>query len=233
MAEPFDCQLDHIHFSTGANVVLTIAFVCLFVCQFFNSHVNFSKTSVILFYALTYLVSPIFFGMILVVYYKNVFHFLKSQFKKPEAQDYFNIILFALLYIILDSVLRYTEFYRSLHAQVDIKAINEYLMPEKHYSIEYTSGFLLKIYAAVSAGVVEEIYYKLILFNLLVKYIGSKKTIMISTLLFALAHLEQGLVFAVLEAGLLYGMPSAIYYNHSKNIVFLIVLHSLIDLFFS
>jgi len=89
----------------------------------------------------------------------------------------------------------------------------------------------LKLFAVISAGVIEELYFRAYLMSRLQLYFkGPWPGIIISALLFGLVHAGFGTIVNLIVpfyTGLLFGW----YYKRYRNIKVLIICHFLIDLF--
>ena len=83
-------------------------------------------------------------------------------------------------------------------------------------------------YLALSAGIVEEVFYRGMLHKLLAGRYGLWPYLLISSLLFASIHWEQGLVG--LSATFFYGLFCAMFYAKARNLWPLICAHTFVDI---
>lgn len=91
------------------------------------------------------------------------------------------------------------------------------------------SKITLVLYAALSAGIFEEVFIKGIFYKIFIDNKHSVyKTYIILSLLFAIIHWNQGVV-GILTA-FTYSILSFLLYGHIKNLIPLILLHFAIDL---
>ncbi len=117
--------------------------------------------------------------------------------------------------------------------------LGEYVLPdESAFSIDELmpvggwSRWLVIAYLAVSAGFIEELFYRGILRELIAPEGGgvvrASSYVVASSVLFGLSHFEGGTV-AILASGL-YGVVAALFALQIRNLVPLIVGHIVIDL---
>ncbi len=92
------------------------------------------------------------------------------------------------------------------------------------------SNTLLLIFTAITAGIVEELLFRgYLLSRLQLFFKNSYVPVIISSVVFGLFHIGYGTVLNVIGPVLL-GVLFALYYNRYKNIIPVIIAHSLYDL---
>jgi membrane protease YdiL (CAAX protease family) len=101
-------------------------------------------------------------------------------------------------------------------------------MAPPHIALQAT----LWIYASLSAGIVEELVYKLLLLLCLPRSVGIVSFTLISSLLFMVGHVEQSWGSMLLK-GPMFAIPTAIYFYKTRNLGSLFLFHVFIDLFLS
>ena len=155
---------------------------------------------------------------IIVLYCK----FNKQNIKKLFISDYvntnFSIVFVSLLALIVAYLLVTTASYPFTEAsKIDYPNGNK---------ISYTFSFLLE--SLFLAPIFEELFFRRILAHQFSKRYGFNNAILLSALLFALAHVFSG---QSIYQPLLLGVLFAYFYLKTKNIYLVILIHSLSNLF--
>lgn len=89
----------------------------------------------------------------------------------------------------------------------------------------------IAVYAAATAAIVEEFVFKVLLFRARNKWGGEMTFVACSALTFSIIHLEQGLA-AMIMIGVVFGVPTSMYYWRSKEVGNLVLFHFFSDLIF-
>lgn len=89
---------------------------------------------------------------------------------------------------------------------------------------------VLWMYSSLTAGIVEELIYKLLLLLALPRSWGAIKFTLTATALIMLGHIEQSIGDIILKAPL-FAIPTALYFYKTGNLGFLIAFHVFSDLF--
>lgn len=213
--------------------VLAISFGLFFFYQLFDSRIDLPSNELLLLDICMFAALPIF---TLILWTK---HACPSWFvlnKKNVLRTFTHISSGALLGVAFVGV--YTAFYYSnFHhnlsdglQSLDAHLSNIFVSHTNSKSKTESIGF--QIYAALSAGLAEEFYYKYVLFVLISRRLGMRTFVLVSVLLFSVVHIEKGVVLAFLGIGVLYGLPTTIYYAYQKKLFPLIVVHVVSDLIF-
>lgn len=204
-----------------ASTILAISFYLLFFYQLINSALRFSPQKLFYIDITFYFCLPLITFILLYQADKALFYDFLRQLKPPPSKSVLTLVLTAILLgIILSLFFFYMEsHYRDLVAK-----------PANTHRLISDWGFFkvaaYVFYLAITAALVEEIFYKPVFFYLTVNqyWLTQKQAIFASAALFTLVHIEQGGV-ALALIGLCYALPTTYFYAKTRSIFALVILH--------
>lgn len=220
-------SLSYANFKRGkATTLLAISFYLLFFYQLINSALRLSPQRLFYFDITFYFCLPLITIILLYRTDKALFCDFLKQLKPPSNSRILPVVLIAIVLGIIDSL--FFGFMESLFREVVTKTSNTHRLIDGWGYLKLAANVF---YAAITAALVEEMFYKPIFFYLTVKqfWLTQKQAIFASVALFTLVHIEQGF-FAVVVTGLCYALPTTYYYAKTRNIFALVVLHFTSDL---
>ncbi|TGM06018.1 CPBP family intramembrane glutamic endopeptidase [Leptospira jelokensis] len=199
-----------------------------FLNGFFNPQLSKNTTLFVTVEIIFWVILPLF-TLIHLTYNLKIFSFSDLGFNSKlfKSNSYFFVIIFSLIFAFFVQLIYFTTY--SLLSSIFTTNYFKNFEIQSTIPKDFETGVAVSLYYALTAGFVEEIYYRAFIAKIFeINFTLNINYILISSTLFSLNHWEGGIINLI--DTFLYGLLFSIFYNKFKNIWPLIIAHSITDI---